>query len=340
MIIALRELPNLRFSPKYPYEWFHADGLVSVIDETGPIDSWRNASPTQFELEKQRLMNLPLEFIDNPQFHLPGAGSALFECPIDLERDVVNSRSSSESLPTHLDRLCSAKLLSPEQEPMLFERMNFLLCMASKCRDSLPYAKTAVQQVDRIHWLLALAAWHRDRIIEANLRLVFSIVKKFVNPMNTFDDLLADGMLALIRAVEKFDYSRGFRFSTYATQVVRRNSYQLVVQRQTDDSRMVMGMDEATIAESGVPREPFMSEQRWEHLRSRLGVLLDSLDRREKLIIRARFSIGPHSKVQTLQAIAARLGISKERVRQIESRAITKLQEMASMAESPELQSV
>ena len=57
--------------------------------------------------------------------------------------------------------------------------------------------------------------------------------------------------------------------------------------------------------------------------------MLNDLDRREKLIIRARFSLGSHRKVHTLQSLADRLGISKERVRQLERRAMEKLQEMA-----------
>ncbi|QDS88724.1 RNA polymerase sigma factor SigB [Rosistilla ulvae] len=340
MIIALNQFRSLHLAPRYPFDWFNTDGLAGVLDEVDMVASWRHVSAEEFEAEKRRLIKQEIEFIDNPEFHVPGAGQLLFDVAVDLDRETTPHHRPGEGLPTHLDRLCSANLLKPEQEVMLFGRMNFLLCMASKCRDSLPFTKTAVQQVDRIHALLALAAWHRDRIIEANLRLVFSIVKKFVNPQITFDDLLADGILALIRAVEKFDYSRGFRFSTYATQVVRRNSYQVVVQRQADDARTLDGLDEAGIAEAGVPRESFLSEQRWHQLRGQLSVLLDSLDRREKLIIRARFSIGAHSKVQTLQAIAGRLGISKERVRQIESRAIAKLQEMAAIADFHELGSV
>ena len=60
--------------------------------------------------------------------------------------------------------------------------------------------------------------------------------------------------------------------------------------------------------------------------------MLNHLDRREKLIIRARFSLGSHRKIHTLQSIANRLGISKERVRQLEARAMTKLRGMAGEA--------
>ena len=107
--------------------------------------------------------------------------------------------------------------------------MNFLLHQASVHRSLLSIERPSRVRLELVEKLVALAEWHRDRIVEANLRQVFSIVKKFVNPSNTFDDLLSDGIVGLIRAVEKFDYDRGFRFSTYATQVVRRNSYRTVV---------------------------------------------------------------------------------------------------------------
>jgi RNA polymerase primary sigma factor len=65
--------------------------------------------------------------------------------------------------------------------------------------------------------------------------------------------------------------------------------------------------------------------------------MLDQLDRREKLIIRARFSLGGHRRVQTLQKLADRLGVSKERVRQLEKRALDKLRGFAEVSPLPEM---
>jgi len=77
-----------------------------------------------------------------------------------------------------------------------------------------------------------------------------------------------------------------------------------------------------------------MGENRWQLLRGRLGDMLSELDRREKFIIRARFSLGSHRRVSTLQALAKRLGVSKERVRQLERRGLEKLQVMAVKSEA------
>ena len=183
--------------------------------------------------------------------------------------------------------------------------------------------------IEHVHRLIALADWHRDRIVEANTRLVFSIVKKFVNTSNSFDDLLSDGIVALMRAVEKFDFGRGFRFSTYATQVVRRGAYRQVMECQQERSKMQSGVEDLGLDVSDEGRQSAISEQRWHELRGRLSVMLGDLDRRERFIIRGRASLGSHRRVDTLQSLADRLGVSKERVRQLEQRAMEKLRSMA-----------
>ena len=195
-------------------------------------------------------------------------------------------------------------------------------------------------RIDLIEKLVALAEWHRDRILEANLRLVFSIVKNFVNANNTFDDLLSDGIFGLIRAVEKFNYEYGFRFSTFATRVVRRNAYRMVVVNQQDRQKVSTGLQDLELEISDEGRSSAISEKRWLELRSHLAVMLDDLDRREKFIVRARFSLGSHRKRHTLQSLANRLGISKERVRQLERRAVDKLRAMAGETQLGELDSV
>lgn len=273
-------------------------------------------------------------FITNAEFTQPGIGDQIFADPLGLaprqtELGIAAIRKSGVDLPIHLSRLCEAALLKPEQERELFRRMNFLFHQATMHRSLLRTDRPSRKRLELVDRLMLLAEWHRDRIVEANLRLVFSIVKKFVNPNNTFDDLLSDGIVGLIRAVEKFDYDRGFRFSTYATQVVRRNSYRTVVLKQQERQKTVGGLQDMNLDFSDEQRSSPISEKRWHELRGRLAVMLDDLDRREKFIIRARFSLGSHRKVHTLQSLADRLGISKERVRQLERRAMDKLRGMA-----------
>jgi len=298
----------------------------------GSLDSLRRVT--------HQLLKSEIGLIAHPGFEVENAGATLFDTPLGLspasnQLGLSAIKRAGIDLPTHLGRLCEAKLLSPEQETLLFQRMNFLRYQALQHRSQLNLQRPTRRRLELIDRLIALADWHRDRIVEANMRLVFSIVKKFVNANNPFDDLLSDGIVALMRAVEKFDFGRGFRFSTYATQVVRRNAYRQVVELQQERSKVMGGVDELGLDISDDGRESSISEARWHELRARLSIMLGDLDRREKFIIRARFSLGSHRRVHTLQALANRLGVSKERVRQLERRAMEKLRAMAGDAAHP-----
>jgi RNA polymerase primary sigma factor len=233
-------------------------------------------------------------------------------------------------------------LLTPDEEHDIFRKMNFLRFRANQLRSELSLDESVSQDdldwtVRRIEALLKAADWYRDRMVKSNMRLVISIVKKFVNIQNGFDDLLSDGIIALLRAVDKFDVGLGFRFSTYATQVVRRNTYRRVMEKQKERQRITLSVHDAGVDISDEHRTSGMSEAKWEALRGRLTLMLDKLDRREKLIIRARFSLGGHRRVQTLQKLADRLGVSKERVRQLEKRALDKLRDFAEESPLPEV---
>lgn len=232
-------------------------------------------------------------------------------------------------MPAHLAGLCETPLLTREQEKQLFRRMNYMRYRAHKILEA--GGDTAIDQWDleRIRGLLRAACWYRDVVVRSNVRLVISIVKNFANPQCSFDDLLSDGIMALIRSVDKFDYQLGFRFSTYATQVVRRNSYRFVMERQEERFKVTNSISEIGLDVAEDDSHSTMSEGRWHALRNHLDHLLGLLDKRERLIIRARFSLGGHHHVKTLQRLADKLGISKERVRQLEKRAVQKLQDLA-----------
>jgi RNA polymerase primary sigma factor len=287
-----------------------------------------------------------IDFMGNADFSQPSIESSLFVdgrlLPISSEE---LQRVKTPDLPAHLARLCETKLLTPAEEVETFRRMNFLRFKANALRlelkegespDSAKLQLTNGWILRRIEALLKASDWYRDRLVKSNMRLVISIVKKFVNNHNGFDDLLSDGIIALMRAVDKFDVGLGYRFSTYATQVVRRNSYRRVMEKQKERQRNTLSVHDPGIDISDEHRSSGMSEARWEALRGRLSTMLDKLDRREKLIIRARFSLGGHRNVQTLQKLADRLGVSKERIRQLEKRALDKLRDMADLSPLPE----
>ncbi len=317
-------------------------GALEAIQEQYEqrIEQIEAASPEDLELLTRRALQREISYIPNTLFDQRGAGDEVFSESLSLETPSAEtrsrvSRSSTVDLPVHLGRMCEAPLLKPHQEVALFRRMNFLMHEAALQRSLLSSRRPSKARLKLIERLILLAEWHRDRIVEANVRLVISIVKKFVNTNNSFDELLSEGIVGLMRAVEKFDYDRGFRFSTYATQVVRRNSYRTVVTNQRDRQKVASGLQDMEIDISDEGRVSAISEKRWHELRARLSEMLNDLDRREKLIIRARFSLGSHRRVHTLQSLADRLGISKERVRQLERRAMDKLRAMAGESSLP-----
>jgi len=236
-------------------------------------------------------------------------------------------------------------------------------------------------EVVEAHELMTLV---KNRFIEHNLKLVVAIAKDYRNLGLSFPDLIQEGNLGLIRAVEKFDHRRGFKFSTYAVWWIR----QALVRAIQNHSRTIrlpshvhdrlqrsqriraeltgklgreptpaelapaLGTDtealevldrlsrEAISLESNVAGtekrlEDFVADGGSEppdggidddRMRSGVGTLIGSLTPREQLILRLRYGLGGEEE-HTLEQIGQSLGLSRERVRQLEARALKKLRE-------------
>ena len=133
----------------------------------------------------------------------------------------------------------------------------------------------------------------------------------------------------MMQAVEKFDYGRGFRFSTYAYRAIARNAYRKIHDQQKETARFALGGSDSLTEIEQHSDSSTLDEKTWTRMRTLLGGMLDQLDRRERFIIRGRYALGSHRKVRTFQCLADKLGVSKERVRQLEQRAVSKLRAMA-----------
>ena len=140
-----------------------------------------------------------------------------------------------------------------------------------------------------------------------------------------------------MKAVDKFDYDRGFRFSTYAYRSIARNAYRCVTAAQKEEARFMRDAEEWAFEHDEDRSSSAMQDQVWSNLRELTASLLNRLDRRARLIIRSRYALGSHHKVRTFQSLADKLGVSKERVRQLEQRAVAKLRSMAAEFEVDEL---
>jgi RNA polymerase sigma factor (sigma-70 family) len=142
-------------------------------------------------------------------------------------------------------------------------------------------------------------------------------------PLNLFE-LISDGNVSLMRAVEKFDFARGFRFSTYASWAIMRNFARSVPKERYQLDRFSTGHEEVLDIAAGLrsydPEEENLSE-----LRESITVMLDHLSARERTILINHYGLDESASPKTFDQLGQQLGISKERVRQIEIQALDKL---------------
>ena len=230
-------------------------------------------------------------------------------------------------LPPYLASLYEVPLLTAEQERHLFRKYNFLKYRASKLRDELDATRPRVRQMDQIESLHAQAVETKNEIIRANLRLVVSVAKKYMPGPDKFFEAVSEGNISLMKAVEKFDYTRGFKFSTYATWALQKNYYRAyeTQSRYTDHFRS--GHDES-LGWATDPRSNGFEQERLQAQREQqVGQILGCLSDREREIIAKRYGLSGSFEGQTLKEVGADLGVSKERIRQLEGRALAKLRE-------------
>ena len=105
----------------------------------------------------------------------------------------------------------------------MFRKMNFLKYKATRLREELDPQRPKTALMDQIEKLYDESVSVKNEIISANLRLVVSIAKRHVGPGENFFELVSDSNISLIRAVEKFDFARGNKFSTYASCAIMKN---------------------------------------------------------------------------------------------------------------------
>lgn len=208
-----------------------------------------------------------------------------------------------------LSPLCRQPVLTGDEESRLFAELQ-------AARRRLERSETAHAEFHAV----------RNRIVTANLRLLVSIAGQFRSAEWTVDELASAGVAPLIRAVELFDPSRGWRFSTYATHAIRNYLMRVRRRRSIRNARECRMPDVA--AESGDSESPVGSArlELAEDLH-RLREAVRELPERDRLMVSARFGLGEFAEPSTFRQMAAMTGLSRERVRVLTHRALQRLRE-------------
>ena len=280
------------------------------------------------EARVRRLLAVNVDYIDSSEFRQPSAESTICGPAPVIDKEAFDGKTPT-GLPAYLGEMYTVPLLTREQEQYYFRRMNFRKFQFTELRDQLDKEKSAARMVSRMETLLEDITQVKNLLIRSNLRLVVSIAKKYIKSSAAFFELVSDGNISLMRAVEKFDYSRGNKFSTYASWAILKNFARSVPAEHQRLDRFRTGQDEAFASSSEQKSSFFIDEHMNRTQRAVIRELLQELDGREQKVIACRFGLEEGAEPETLEQVGNRLGVTKERVRQIEVRTLEKLRRIA-----------
>lgn len=288
----------------------------------------------------QWIMELQLSYVSNEQFLSTIADGAMETVVLGPSPTEDSSRDlpSPADVPAYVAGLYEIPLLTRSQEAHLFRKMNYLKFKACHLREQLDPQSPAAALMDEIEQCHTIAMDIRNQLIRANLRLVVSVAKRRVGPAEAFFELVSDGNMALMRAVEKFDYARGNRFSTYAIEAVGNAFARTIPAERRRRGRFRTGCD-ANIESGADDRlSPRVQEEADERRQGEVAKMLERLDLRDRQIIIRRFGLQRGCEPLKLRELSSQMGVTKERIRQIELRALRKLRGLA-VAENIEVPS-
>jgi RNA polymerase primary sigma factor/RNA polymerase sigma factor len=283
------------------------------------------------EQRAAKIMELQLDFIPNPVFEDHSmAESILSELPVSSEP--TRKVKAPSGLPAYLASLYDVPLLTREQEYHLFRKMNYLKHSAAEMRDKLDLKMPSVAMMEQIEKLYEKSVDVKNKIVQSNLRLVVSIAKRHLAPNDDFFGLISDGNMSLIRAAEKFDYSRGNKFSTYASWAIMKNFARTIPDEFKHQDRFRTSNEEVFDFQQDRRADNFAMEIDQATRTDQIQKILHTLDQREQQIIVRRFGLDHRFEPLTLKEVGEAMGVTKERVRQLEARALSKLRAAANQA--------
>ncbi len=281
-----------------------------------------------------RLNRKKIRFIDDALYHDEEAESAVMA--IASQQDLAAKASREDirvprDLPAYLQELYRTPLLGPGRERALFLKFNFHKFQFVQARRDLDPQFARSRDLQVLEGLLHRSTETRNAIIQANLRLVVSVARKHLRAELSLMELISDGNITLMRAVEGFDLHRGYRFSTYATLALMKGfarSVPAMLAGLVRGRRMIGDLQllaEVPDSRRGTPTDRMLA-------RDEIRQLLSCLDDRERSVLMAHYGLSDDRTdrpAATYEQVGERLGLSKHRVRQIEQTALVKLRLVA-----------
>jgi RNA polymerase primary sigma factor len=286
-------------------------------------------------VKKKRALQMqetPLSYVPYERFAEISADRALEAAvlgPAPADRAPRPATRPPSDAPAYVASLYEVPLLTAAQESHLFRKMNYLKFKANVLREKLDPRRPSAALMDRIEECEAEAVALRNQLVRANLRLVIAVAKRHVGPTDSFFELVSDGNMTLLRAVEKFDFARGNRFSTYAVEALENTFARNIPAEHRRQNRFRTANGDAMRVAVDDRPDAAIAEKADVRRQSDVARILQRLEPRDRQIIIRRFGLQRGCEPRKLWEISQELGVTKERVRQIEMRAIGRLRQVA-----------
>jgi RNA polymerase primary sigma factor len=288
----------------------------------------------------QELLAAKIEFVPSDEFLREDAEQEILGKTIAKLRSPKLQQQKKEftvgSIEKYLQSLKGIPRLTRDREMDLFRKYNYLKFRAVTARQQLPrYIGASGKQLGFIEKCLRNAEAIKNTIIEANLGLVAGIAGKHTTTGSTLRELISEGNFSLMRAVEKFDYTKGFRLATYASWIIAKDfARKLPADKRRPDTGGADALDNIQRDLRLTEGIDFGAIERARH--SLVQVIKNELDEREQYVILHHYGLTGSpiiKKTKTLQEIGDELNLTRERVRQLELTALQKLKQSLSIEE-------
>jgi RNA polymerase sigma factor (sigma-70 family) len=289
----------------------------------------------------QKIKNMLIRYVSNPLFDHPDAENiilTLLPAKARQQREEpLSGVAAKELIVLRQPNDIPAYLSDVFRQPMLphavvmdgFRRMNYLKAKASRIQARIDVTAARAADLEEIESLLENAGVIRNQILQAHLRVVVHVARKHQHARHDLFELISDGNLWMMRAVDTFDFSRGVKFSTYLSYVLMKNFARRIGDNSTRVDQRLVTTQNDLLDEIGESQEQSIPDAvDMLLLQGRLMDAMLTLPRRERDLLAAHYGLEAGQGPMSLSQIAQQLGITKARVRQLEIRALARLRQL------------